>query len=104
MYILNTTFNIDLSVSDNFIKTIEENILPKLAQTKIFIKSVFCEVSAEAYSEGKTFSLQLFYDSKTHLSQFKNFHNFQITDLVQAYEGKLVYFQTELKVVSIETY
>lgn len=102
MYIINTTFNIDLSISEKCINSIEELLIPTLMETELFSKSVFCEVFAGAYSDGKTYSLQLFCPSKAHLSQFKKFHNHHISNLVQVYKGKLVYFQTSMQVVSIK--
>lgn len=102
MYIINTTFNIDLSISEKWINNIEKLLIPKLMDTELFSKSVFCEVFSDAYSDGRTYSLQLFCPTNVHVSQFKKFHNHHISDLAQVYKGKLVYFQTSMQVVSIK--
>lgn len=102
MLICNTTFNIETSTVEEFTGKIEQEIIPRLIQTELFSKAIFAEVFTDGYSEGKTYSLQLFCPSKAHLSQFKKMYNHHITDLVQVYKGKLVYFQTSMAVMSVK--
>lgn len=102
MLIFNTTFNMDKSIAKQCLENLEQEIIPKLIQTELFSKAILAEVFTEGFSDGKTYSLQLFCPSKAHLSQFEKMHNHHITDLVQVYKGKLVYFQTSMAVRSIK--
>lgn len=102
MLIFNTTFNINKSIAKKCEEYLEHELIPKLLETELFSKAIFAEVLAEEFSEGKTFSLQLFCPSKAHLSQFKKSHNHYITDMADFYKGKLVYFQTSMLVMSIK--
>ncbi|TKS56964.1 DUF4286 family protein [Mesohalobacter halotolerans] len=98
MYIFNTTFNIELKLVDQCVKEIEFNLISDLLDTGLIEKAILTEVLSQDQS-GKTFSLQLFYSTKAHLTQFQKFHNQTIEQWVRAYSGKVLFFQTPMRVI-----
>lgn len=100
MYILNTTFNIELSVLDECLSHIKENFISDHLQTGLFSKAIFTEVLSQDSHESKTYSLQFFCPSQAHLSQYQKFHQQDLVKFARTYKGKLVYFQTSMQVIS----
>ncbi len=103
MYIFNTTFNIDASISEESKDKIEQDFIPHILDTGLFNKAIFTEILAQDGSEGKTYSLQLFCPSHSHFVQYKKFHEGHFVDLAKPYKGKLVYFQTLMEIVSVKS-
>lgn len=99
MYIYNTTFNIELKIVDHCLKEIKTDLIPQLLDSGLVEKAILTEVLGQDDSVGKTFSLQLFYSSKAHLSQFQKFHNHTTGGWVKRYKGKVVFFQTPMRVI-----
>jgi len=103
MYIFNTTFNIDLSVIEESKIKIENDFIPSILETGLFNKAIFTEVLTQDGTEGKTYSLQLFCPSHSHFMQYKKFHETYFAELAKPYNGKLVYFQTLMEIVSVKS-
>lgn len=99
MYIYNTTFNIEANIVEQCLKEIETECIPKLLDSGLFEKALLTEVLGQPQPTGKTYSLQLFCPTETHLKQFQKFHSHIIENLVQPYQGKVVYFQTKMRVI-----
>ncbi len=99
MYIYNTTFNIELKIVDQCLKEIKTDLIPQLLDSDLVEKAVLTEVLGQDHSVSRTFSLQLFYSSKAHLSQFQKFHNHATENWVKSYKGNVVFFQTPMRVI-----
>jgi hypothetical protein len=103
MYIFNTTFNLDLSILEETKDRIENKFIPNILETGLFNKAIFTEVLGQEAPNGKTYSLQLFCPSYSHYNQFKKFHEGFFVNLAKPYNGKLVYFQTLMEIVSVKS-
>lgn len=103
MYIFNTTFNLERSILEEAKDNIEQSLIPDILKTGLFNKAIFTEILAEDESEGKTYSLQLFCPSHSHFVQFKKFHTNHFIELAKPYNGKLVYFQTLMEILSVKS-
>jgi len=103
MYIFNTTFNLDPSILEASKDKIEQEFIPDILDTGLFDKAIFTEILAQDGSAGKTYSLQLFCPSHSHFVQYKKFHESHFVELAKPYNGKLVYFQTLMEIVSVKS-
>lgn len=103
MYIFNTTFNLELSILKEFKDKIEKEFIPEILDTGLFNKAIFTEILGQEDSNGKTYSLQLFCPSRSHFNQYKKFHEGYFIELAKPYKGKLVYFQTLMEIVSVNS-
>lgn len=103
MYIFNTTFNLDLSILEDSKTKIEQDFIPEILDTGLFNKAIFTEILGQENSDGKTYSLQLFCPSHSHYIQFKKFHKSHFVELAELYNGRLVYFQTLMEIVSVNS-
>lgn len=103
MYIFNTTFNLDSSILEESLDRIEQDFIPSILDTGLFNKAIFTEILAQQSQDSKTYSLQLFCPSHSHYLQYKKFHESHFTELAKLYNGKLVYFQTLMEIVSVKS-
>lgn len=98
MNILNTTYNIETSIEQDWINYIKETHIDLCKQTGLIIDTRFCKVLVEEEMEGKTYSLQLAFKNKEDLVRFKTkFFDKIHTILLTKYLNKVVFFSIELQ-------
>ncbi len=99
MYIYNITTNVDESIHDQWLEWMKDTYIPAMLATGKFTKALMTRVLIEEEMGGITYSVQYTAKSATDLQAFIEEHASEINQLNKKYHGKMVSFNTKMKVI-----
>lgn len=99
MYIFNITTNIDESVNDTWLKWMKDTYIPSMIATGKFIKAQMTKVEVEEEMGGITYAVQYTAKTQEDIHNFLKNHADTIYALNDKFQGKMVSFETEMKII-----
>lgn len=98
MFLFNITFNIEPTISQQWLKWMKANFVPAVMQTKLPRKSTILKLLTEIENTGTTYSFQFHFKSMEDFLNFEFNHKEQILDRHDMlFRGKFVQFSTLLE-------
>lgn len=96
-YIYNTTYLIDEKIETAWVEFVRANFIPFLEQQNPVKDILFTKVSIDQ-PEGKTYSLQLFFDTEKELNDFSQQYVPILEEkMISAYKNRYLCFSSMLK-------
>ena len=100
MILFNTTFNIDPDIESEWIIWARDVYFTSALDSGFVQKHHLLSLRYEMENSGRTFSLQLFFESDTHFEEYIKKHEGTVMDdLAKRFGSNVVYFQTILDVI-----
>lgn len=100
MYLYNTTFKVELSLTTDFIYFIQEEIKPKILSFDDVIDVHFLELLNIDTSDGNTYCLQInFTDIVAYNQYILSYKNELFQQIYKRYQDKALHFSSVLKSV-----
>lgn len=100
MYILNTTYNVDITIQTNWFKFIEQYAVPVVKQGGYLQKIKLLQLNNLPNNEGITYALQSEVINKTQFvdlqQEWDNIH----LEMRKIFGEKVLFFSTELEIVT----
>lgn len=100
MFIYNITMQVEWSVHEAWLQWMREVYIPKMLSTSCFNKYQFVRLMEINETEGRTYALQLYAESKANYNRYVELHasalNKMTTDL---WNDKVMSFSTLMQVV-----
>ncbi len=101
MYILNQTINIDESVSELWLKWMNETYIPRTIKVPDCVKISLFKVLVNEEMGGITYSVQYFSETRQKLQAFhKENRPIFIREMDVQFPNKFVIFETELELIN----
>ena len=102
MIIYNVTVNIDADVHDEWLKWMNEEHIPDVMATGLFLQSRISRMLIEEEGEGTTYSIQYTLDSMEKMQAYEDLHAPHLREVfIQKFDGKFGIFRTMMEVVKI---
>jgi len=102
MYLYNTTFKVELSLTNDFIYFIHEEIKPKIYAFDDVIGVHFLELLNVDASDGNTYCLQINFTDVTAYNQYVlGYKNELFQQIYKRYQDKVLHFSSVLKSVEL---
>ena len=99
MYIYNITTNIEESVHDSWLEWMKETYIPAMIATGKFTKALMTLVQVDEEMGGITYAEQYTAKSQADIQAFLKEDESKFELLNAKFQGKLVYFGTEMKII-----
>lgn len=99
MYIYNITTNIDESVHDAWLEWMKNTYIPAMIATEKFTKALMTLVQVDEEMGGVTYAVQYTAKSQEDIQAFLKNHAEELEVLNNKFRGKMVSFQTEMKII-----
>lgn len=99
MYIYNITTNIDEGVHDAWLEWMKDTYIPAMIATGKFVKALMTNVQVDEEMGGVTYAVQYTAETKEDIQAFLNEHAEELNALNEKFNGKMVSFGTEMKIV-----
>ncbi|SRR5690554_121836 len=99
MYIYNITTNIEESVHDSWLEWMKETYIPAMIATGKFVKALMTQVQVDEEMGGITYAVQYTAKSQEDIQAFLKEDEAKFDSLNAKFQGKLVYFGTEMKII-----
>jgi len=100
MLIHNTTFSIEESVLRDCIFKLKSDYIPELRSSDRFGEIVFSEVLSHNEPNMRTYSLQVYCSGIEDMKFLKQTFQLKLETLVGSYAGKVLFFQSKMRVIS----
>lgn len=102
MIILNVTINIDEAIHQQGYRWLQTGFIPAMMDTQKFSEVLMTQVLVTEETGGKTYSLQFKCSGKRELNVYYERHDTAIFKEFKQFEGRIVFFKTELEIISLQ--
>lgn len=99
MYIYNVTTNIQEDIHEQWLDWMRNVHIPEMLKTGKFSKALMSRVMVKEEMGGITYSVQYTTENEEMLQRYYNENAAELRSKSKSFEGKLVAFRTEMKVV-----